>query len=225
MEETPSSQTVSTKLERIAKLAKQAPDDGVSRRSPITSTSTGCARRTGARARTARRASTDRARSEYASEPGGQPPVAARPREVRHVPRAAGAAGPHPEGRWDANAPDRHPDLRGQGPAARGRDGAGGRLRAGLSGLLVRLPAGALGAPSARTRCSNATMAMAGGWVLEVDIRKFFDTLDHGHLREILRQQGTRRSAAATHRQVAERGRAGGRGSCRTRTPARRRAG
>jgi group II intron reverse transcriptase/maturase len=25
-----------------------------------------------------------------------------------------------------------------------------------------------------------------GGWVLEVDIRKFFDTLDHGHLRELL---------------------------------------
>jgi RNA-directed DNA polymerase len=27
---------------------------------------------------------------------------------------------------------------------------------------------------------------MAGGWVLEVDIRKFFDSLDHGHLREIV---------------------------------------
>ena len=32
----------------------------------------------------------------------------------------------------------------------------------------------------------NATMRMAGGWVLEVDIRKFFDTLDHEHLRQIL---------------------------------------
>jgi RNA-directed DNA polymerase len=30
---------------------------------------------------------------------------------------------------------------------------------------------------------------MAGGWVLEVDIRKFFDTLDHEHLRAILRQR------------------------------------
>ena len=29
-------------------------------------------------------------------------------------------------------------------------------------------------------------MAMRGGWVLEVDIRKFFDCLDHGHLREML---------------------------------------
>ena len=30
-------------------------------------------------------------------------------------------------------------------------------------------------------------MKWGGGWVLEVDIRKFFDTLDHEHLREILR--------------------------------------
>jgi group II intron reverse transcriptase/maturase len=27
---------------------------------------------------------------------------------------------------------------------------------------------------------------MKGGWVLEVDIRKYFDAIDHGHLREIL---------------------------------------
>lgn len=33
------------------------------------------------------------------------------------------------------------------------------------------------------------TMAMGGGWILEVDIRKFFDTLDHAHLRELLRQR------------------------------------
>ena len=30
-------------------------------------------------------------------------------------------------------------------------------------------------------------MKMGGGWVVEVDIKKFFDTLDHGHLREFLR--------------------------------------
>lgn len=27
---------------------------------------------------------------------------------------------------------------------------------------------------------------MGGGWILDVDVRKFFDNLDHGHLREIL---------------------------------------
>jgi group II intron reverse transcriptase/maturase len=32
-------------------------------------------------------------------------------------------------------------------------------------------------------------MRLGGGWVLEVDIRKFFDTLDHGHLREMLRHR------------------------------------
>jgi len=32
----------------------------------------------------------------------------------------------------------------------------------------------------------NAAVKMAGGWILEVDIKKFFDTLDHGKLREIL---------------------------------------
>jgi group II intron reverse transcriptase/maturase len=30
-------------------------------------------------------------------------------------------------------------------------------------------------------------MSCRGGWVLEVDIRKFFDNLDHGHLRQFLR--------------------------------------
>jgi RNA-directed DNA polymerase len=33
------------------------------------------------------------------------------------------------------------------------------------------------------------TMGTGGGWIVEVDIRKFFDTLDHAHLRELLRQR------------------------------------
>jgi len=33
------------------------------------------------------------------------------------------------------------------------------------------------------------TMNMGGGWVLELDIRKFFDTLDHSRLGEIIRQR------------------------------------
>jgi group II intron reverse transcriptase/maturase len=33
------------------------------------------------------------------------------------------------------------------------------------------------------------TMALGGGWVLEVDIRQFFDTLDHAQLRALLRQR------------------------------------
>jgi group II intron reverse transcriptase/maturase len=35
----------------------------------------------------------------------------------------------------------------------------------------------------------RATWRMQGGWIVEVDIRKFFDTVDHAHLRDILRQR------------------------------------
>ena len=33
------------------------------------------------------------------------------------------------------------------------------------------------------------TMQINGGWILDVDIRKFFDTLDHAHLRELLQRR------------------------------------
>jgi len=33
------------------------------------------------------------------------------------------------------------------------------------------------------------TMAMEGNWIVEVDIRKFFDTIDHGHLRALLKRR------------------------------------
>jgi group II intron reverse transcriptase/maturase len=33
------------------------------------------------------------------------------------------------------------------------------------------------------------TMDICGGWILEVDIQKFFDTLDHAHLREFLQRR------------------------------------
>jgi len=33
------------------------------------------------------------------------------------------------------------------------------------------------------------TMALGGCWLVEVDIRKYFDTLDHAHLRALLRQR------------------------------------
>ena len=35
----------------------------------------------------------------------------------------------------------------------------------------------------------HQSVLMAGGWVLEIDIRKFFDRLDHGKLREALRRR------------------------------------
>jgi group II intron reverse transcriptase/maturase len=44
-------------------------------------------------------------------------------------------------------------------------------------------------AHQALERLWEVLMEMKGGWVLEVDIRKFFDTLDHGWLREIVQQR------------------------------------
>jgi len=35
----------------------------------------------------------------------------------------------------------------------------------------------------------EALMSMHGGWVYEVDVRKFFDSMDHVHIREILRHR------------------------------------
>jgi group II intron reverse transcriptase/maturase len=35
----------------------------------------------------------------------------------------------------------------------------------------------------------HQTMALGGGWLVEVDIRKFFDTLDHAHLRALLQRR------------------------------------
>jgi len=35
----------------------------------------------------------------------------------------------------------------------------------------------------------EGAMDMRGGWIIEVDIRKFFDTVDHGRLREIVHQR------------------------------------
>ena len=44
---------------------------------------------------------------------------------------------------------------------------------------LVRLSAWPIGASRHWMSCGSQTMDSRGGWVLEVDIRKFFDTLDH----------------------------------------------
>jgi RNA-directed DNA polymerase len=44
-------------------------------------------------------------------------------------------------------------------------------------------------AHQALERLWKQTMATGGGWIVEVDIRKFFDAIDHGHLRELLQRR------------------------------------
>ena len=56
---------------------------------------------------------------------------------------AGGAPGAPGEAGDEQDAPDWHTDAGGQNPAARGADGDGAGVRAGISGLLVRIPAGA----------------------------------------------------------------------------------
>ena len=57
----------------------------------------------------------------------------------------------------------RHPDAGGQGLAARGADGAGADLRAGLCGLFVRVPARTRRAPGAGGAVGRADVA--GRWL------------------------------------------------------------
>src|SRR5438093_357730 len=75
-----------------------------------------------------------------------------------------GATGAHPEGRWDGDPTDRHSDLRGQGPAARGGDGDRRSLRAGVSRLLVWLSTWSLTTPSA---ARGPERGMADGWWMD----------------------------------------------------------
>jgi len=61
-------------------------------------------------------------------------------------------------------------------------------------------------------------MDMGGGWVVEVDIKKFFDTLDHRHLQTIVRQRV--RDGVLLRligKWLFERGNAGGRGAVASR--------
>jgi hypothetical protein len=54
-------------------------------------------------------------------------------------------------------------------------------------------------------------MNMDGGLIVEVDIERFFDTLDHSHLRDFLGQTGARWSRPTGHREMVE-SRGAGRG-------------
>ena len=63
-----------------------------------------------------------------------------------------------------------------------------GRLRAGVSRLLVWLSARSLRAPSAASAPNAAVRWPAAGSSRSIS-EEFFDTLDHAHLREILRRR------------------------------------
>jgi RNA-directed DNA polymerase len=45
------------------------------------------------------------------------------------------------------------------------------------------------GAHGALQSLWNQEMKVGGDWIVDVDLRKFFDTIDHGHLREFLKRR------------------------------------
>ena len=45
------------------------------------------------------------------------------------------------------------------------------------------------GAHGALDSLWKQAMKLGGGWIVDVDLRKFFDTIDHGHLREFLKRR------------------------------------
>ena len=112
MQEIPSSENVSTKLERIAKLAKQMP--GVALTSLSHHIDLDWLREAYRRTRKDGATGVDgQTAGRIRRESGGKSPVAARPCEVRDVSSAARAAGPDSKGGRKADAPHRHPDVRG----------------------------------------------------------------------------------------------------------------
>src|SRR5690606_8854085 len=134
--------------------------------------------------------------------------LAAEPSQIwRSLPSAARAACPHSE-RGREDAPDRNPDLRGQSAAKGGDDGAGSRLRTGLSGLLVRISA----RPERSRRAAGivAPSHVDERWLgTGAGYRKFFRHHRPWSAARDPSQEGTRWGGATTGRKVVERRRDG----------------
>ena len=183
---TPSPSNVSTKLQRIAELARQSPQMAfttLAHHIDIELSARGVPAHPQGR-------SGGRGRPDgggVCSGSGGQPPVAARPLQVRHVPGAAGPAGAHPEGRRRQTRPIGIPTFEDK------------VLQRAVTMVLEAiyeqdfLDCSYGFRPGRRRTGAGGPLAEhdgdGGGWVLEVDIRKFFDHLDHGHLRDFLDQR------------------------------------
>jgi RNA-directed DNA polymerase len=187
MTETPSSSTVSTRLERIAKLAREAPDVALTTlahhidiawlheafRRTRKDGATGVDRQTAEEYATNLegnlRSLLDRAKSgTYRA-----PPV----RRV-HIPKGSGAE-TRPIGipTFEDKVLQRAVTMVLEAVYEQDFLDCSYGFRPGRS------------AHQALQRLSNQAVRTAGGWVLEVDVRKFFDAMDHEHIREILRRR------------------------------------
>ena len=109
----------------------------------------------------------------------------------------------------EQDTPDWHPNAGGQNPPARGADGVGAGVRAGLSRLLVRIPAGARRSPSA---ASSVGWADGVRWWLghRPGHRGLLRQRGLGSLEELSGPTGARRSDTTSDREVVERWSDGG---------------
>ena len=135
MAETLGSTTVSTKLERIAQLAREMPQAALDDTCPSHRYRLAARSASGARARTEPPASTGRqpksTRGTWRQNLLLAPLECVKSGQLRG---ATGSESAHPEGGgWLADAAHRHTNLRGQGASTGGGYGAGGGLRAEFS--------------------------------------------------------------------------------------------
>ncbi len=172
-------------------------------RSCITSTtSSGCGRRTSRSSGTRPPGSTARRGSTTARTWRTTSRTSSERLRARSVPGEAGAAGVHPEGGRAAAAARRARAGRQDRPARR-RRGAERDLRTGLPRVLVRIPAGAQPAPSAGRARGRASEQRKVNWVLDADIRSFFDTLEHEWLVKFIEHRVADRARRAAHPEMA----------------------
>ena len=143
--------------------------------------------------------------------PGGEPVGVARTVQVRAVSSAGGAPGASGEAGDEQDTPDWHSDAGGQNPATCGADGVGAGVRAGLSRMLVRIPAGARRSPSAAVTVGRADGVRR--WLGDrPGHRRLLRKRGLGASEELSGPTGARRSDTTSNREVAERwGDGGGR--------------
>ena len=141
---------------------------------------------------------------------GSQPRRPVPAAQTGSVPSEACTAGVHREG-GRAAAAARCPRAGRQDRPARRRRGAQRHLRTGLPRLLVWIPPAAQ--PASCPECADGgdPDRRRVNWVLDADIRSFFDTLDHELAGEVRRAPRGRPARRAPHPEVAEGRRAGGR--------------
>ncbi|MEF8982628.1 reverse transcriptase domain-containing protein [Thiohalorhabdus sp.] len=115
---------------------------------------------------------------------GGQSDRLAGAAGIRPLPGPADPKGADPEGRWPEPG-HRYPDGGGQGCPASGGDGPGPLYEQNFRSCSHGVGPGR-NPHQALDSMPGHMVGMKGGWVVEIDIRAFFDEMDRDVIREVL---------------------------------------